>query len=263
MNIPFPGVDPYIEDQYYWPDFHQRFMTYWCDQLLDSLPDQYEARLEERVRLVDRELGTRLGTREPDVTIERKKQAKGSGTAVAIKPRVVQSPVVLELPEVDRHRESRINILHRPGRILIAVLELLSPDNKHGSGRVAYLEKRAQLLWQDPPIHLVELDMLLRGKRLPMKESLPPGDFFALVSRADSRPKSEVYSWGLREPLPAIPIPLKSPDPDLVSELVEVLHMTYERSRYERSVNYGKPLKLPLSEADRRWAVRQAKARRD
>ncbi len=263
MPSPFPGIDPFIEDQYYWPDFHHSFMTYWRDQLLDSLPDHYEARLEERVRLVDRESGKGLGTREPDVTIERKRRSKASTTAVAIKPSVMRGPVVLELPEMEQHRESRINVLHRPGRVLIAVLELLSPDNKHGSGRVAYLEKRAQLLWQDPPIHLVELDLLLRGKRLPMKEPLPPGDCFALVSRADRRPRAEVYAWGLRDPLPTIPIPLKSPDPDVVSGLNEILQLTYERSRYERSVNYEKPLKLPLSDADRRWAVKQTRGRGD
>ncbi len=38
MPSPFPGVDPFIEDQQFWPDFQQSFMTYWRDQLLELLP---------------------------------------------------------------------------------------------------------------------------------------------------------------------------------------------------------------------------------
>ena len=38
MPSPFPGIDPYLESQGYWPDFHQRFMTYCCDSLNDILP---------------------------------------------------------------------------------------------------------------------------------------------------------------------------------------------------------------------------------
>jgi hypothetical protein len=27
MKSPFPGVDPYIESQHYWPDFHATFFA--------------------------------------------------------------------------------------------------------------------------------------------------------------------------------------------------------------------------------------------
>ena len=68
MPSPFPGIDPYLESQGYWPDFHTRFMTYCCDALNDHLPDPYEARLGEQLRLVERR-EPQARTVYPDVTI--------------------------------------------------------------------------------------------------------------------------------------------------------------------------------------------------
>src|ERR1700688_4210324 len=49
MSGPFFGMDPFLESPAYWRDFHQRFITYWCDWLLDHLPDHYEVRIDERL----------------------------------------------------------------------------------------------------------------------------------------------------------------------------------------------------------------------
>ena len=51
MPSPFPGMDPYLEDPAFWSDFHSSFITYWRDALADLLPDNYDARLDERVVL--------------------------------------------------------------------------------------------------------------------------------------------------------------------------------------------------------------------
>ena len=37
MPSPFPGIDPYLESQGYWPDFHARFITYCRDALNEIL----------------------------------------------------------------------------------------------------------------------------------------------------------------------------------------------------------------------------------
>src|SRR4051794_31878726 len=49
MSGPFPGMDPFLESPAYWRDFHQSFITYWRDWLLDHLPDHYEVRIDERL----------------------------------------------------------------------------------------------------------------------------------------------------------------------------------------------------------------------
>jgi hypothetical protein len=45
-------MDPYLEDPAFWPDFHARFVNYWCEEVAAHLPDHYEARLDEQVNLV-------------------------------------------------------------------------------------------------------------------------------------------------------------------------------------------------------------------
>ena len=259
MPSPFPGMDPYLEDQGYWPDFHLRFMNYWCEAIADRLPENYEARLEERVRFVEL-LAGESELKVPDLSVEQRrpsvKPAPGSGGTLTLRP------VTLSLPVMQEVRESRVQILHRPGRTLVTVLELLSPGNKSSSGQGDYLAKRIEVLCHRPRIHLVELDLLAGGQRLPMRRPLPPGDYYALVSRGERRPKSEVYAWSVRRTLPAIPVPLKGPDVDLLVDLQAVFHITYERGRYDRSVDYDAPLALPLDAKDRRWAARLAKARK-
>src|SRR5438105_4181517 len=46
-------MDPYFEDPAVWQDFHQSFITYCRDYLLDRLPANSTARANEPVRLVE------------------------------------------------------------------------------------------------------------------------------------------------------------------------------------------------------------------
>ncbi len=75
MSSPFPGIDPYIEAQDYWQDFHTRFLTYACDAINDDLPSGYVAQLGERLRLV--EMPVRGQKRVPTGCHGRGRQASG------------------------------------------------------------------------------------------------------------------------------------------------------------------------------------------
>jgi hypothetical protein len=145
----------------------------------------------------------------------------------------------------------------KPGWICVTIIELLSPSNKAGTGYIDYEKKRLSLIHQ--PLHLVELDLLLAGNRLPMDAELPPGDYFAMVSRTERRPISDVYAWSIRLPLPTISIPLMAPDPDVQLDLGAVFATVYQRGRYERSIDYTVPLDLPLHPDDRAWAEHLAR----
>ncbi len=259
MPSPFPGVDPFIEDQQFWPDFHQRFMTYWCDELLDLLPDNYDARLEERIHQVEVSEEGGNGTRYPDIAVSRSKPSRrlrgtaGGGT-------LLLEPIAMAFPEYEEAREAYIRITHRPDNTLVAVLELLSPTNKTLSGFNEYLLKRSELYFQD--VHLVEVDLLIGGQRLPMRKKLPPADHYAIISRSDRRPKSDVFAWSLQERIPALPIPLRPPDPDVIIDLSQVFAMTYDRGRYRRVLDYSRRLELPLGSGNLRWAMKLAKPRK-
>ena len=128
------------------------------------------------------------------------------------------------------------------------MIEILSRSNKSGLGRGQYLQKRRELL--DQPVHLVEVDLLLGGKRLPMGGCLPAGDYYAFVSRAEKHVSSDVYAWSIRRPLPAIPIPLSLPDPGLSLDLAAVVARAYDQGRYHRLIQYADALDLPLCAAD-------------
>jgi hypothetical protein len=253
MANPFPGVDPYIESQGRWPDFHASFLTYLRDALLDRLPGHYEARIDEQFRLVEVPVSSR--PIEPDVAILRFERPEAGRSAAEAEAGVaVLEPVTIPLPEIVRveHTERRIEILRLPERSLVTVIEVLSPTNK-AQGREDYLRKRVAIHEQE--IHLVELDLLLAGQRLPMSEPLPPGDFYALVARADRRPDCDVYAWPIRRALPnALPIPLRAPDPDVPLDLAAVYATAHEKGRYARSLDYAAPLALPLAPEPRAWA---------
>jgi hypothetical protein len=237
-------MDPYLESPAYWRDFHQRFITYWCDWLADHLPDHYAVRIDERLSVAEEESGG-VDEVQPDLTIRERHLHELS----------VVEPVTLRVKYLEEAPEAYLRVLHRPDASLIAVLELLSPTDKQKPERVSYLEKRNELIREE--VHLVELDLLLGGSRLPMEDKLPAGDYYAFVSRGDRRPECEVYSWALREPLPAIRLPLKAPDPDVIFDLPGLFALAYQRGRYVRDLPYDAAPPVALSKENAVWVREQ------
>ena len=154
-------------------------------------------------------------------------------------------------PAVDIERHSYLEIRDRQRRQLVTVIELLSPSNKSsGPDRDQYLGKRERILASRT--HLVELDLLRGGPRLPL-EDLPACDYYAMVSRCNERPRVGLWPIGLRDRLPTIPIPLLPPDPDARLDLQAVLNHVYDAAGYEDYV-YANPPEPALGEADAAWA---------
>ena len=247
MPSRFPGVDPYLEAQGLWADFHSEFISAWRSALLDQLPAGYDARVGEHVYIVhDHDEPGKLII--PDVALEQLPDPADGGTAVAVQAGVGTHVVTLPIPyEV---RESYIEIRKHPERTLVAVLELLSPTNK-GPERASYLKKRDELLVAR--VHLVELDLLILGQRLPISGQLPPANYYAFVARGDARPQCRLHCWGVRNPLPTVGIPLAEPGREVPSDLGEVFRTAWQRGRYERVIDYSQPLQLPLHEQDLMW----------
>jgi hypothetical protein len=189
----------------------------------------------------------------PDVAVSR-----GSRTSrpAAAETTTVLEPVTIPHEYLEEVRETRVEILHRSDRSLVTVLDLLSPTNKVADGFHEYRNKRKAILTQK--IHLVELDLLIGGNRLPLLRPLPPGDYYALVSRVEKRPNYDVFAWTVRQPLPSLAIPLRAPDADIVLDLQAVLALTYQRGRYARALAYARPPLAPLDEPDLVWATQIA-----
>lgn len=254
MPSPFPGMDPYLEDPAFWEDFHDGFITYWRDFLNECLPDGYEARISERVTVVDEDAGHGKVV-VPDVAVLQNPSAtvrseRGGGLATL-------EPVTLPLVFVEETRTTYIEIRRIEDRRVVTVLELLSPSNKVGNARQIYLTKRNTLIHED--VHLFELDLLLGGRRIPLEGNLPPGDYYAFLSRADRRFDCDVYAWPLRRPLPTLPVPLRAPDPDVMIDFQALFTTTYDRGRYARSLAYDRPPAGLLNHPDRHWAEERAR----
>lgn len=264
MPSPFPGMDPYVEALGRWPSFHASFIARCADALNEALPENYIATIDERVQLESGgdEAGAsiaapavkRLG---PDVAISHSGSPgdrRGARSAAAtLEPHPVRNLV----DWLDEPTQKYIEVLGLPDHRLVTTIELLSPSNKRaGKDRTAYLAKRRDLLHRS--ISLVEIDLLLRGDRLPMLEPLPDGDYYAFVTRGDAPERCDVYAWEVRRPLPAIPVPLKSDDREVELNLASSFAETYDRGRYRALLRYDAPPQLPLRAEDQTWVIETA-----
>lgn len=259
MPSPFPGMDPYLEQSGAWGDFHLELISCLRSALRVQLPKNYNARIQERVTVIE-SLEVPPRSFEPDLIVGRQKGTSGSDEHRAGAALLEPVTVPLILPEDER--QHYIEIYDQPDQSLVAVVEVLSPTNKISRGREQYLLKRDAILRQD--VHLIELDLLACGQRLPTAEPYPQDDYYAFVARAERRPLCDVYHWGVRQPLPPFPVPLHSPDADVIVELQNVFADAFARGGYEERLHYNAPPRARLSQADRQWAAELAgAARRD
>jgi Protein of unknown function (DUF4058) len=244
---PFPGMDPYLEDPAFWEDFHSRLVPAIADFLLERLPDGYDAHLQERLHLVEAP-ALRTRSRLPDVAVDRDpntKEVANTGASVS-----TLEPISLPVAELHEMREAWVEILHLPERELVTAIEVLSPTNKSGDGYAEYCAKRRELYGRQ--VNLVEIDLLVGGRRLGFGRPLPEHDYFAFVTRS-GRNYSHADGWSLQDPLPTIPVPLKSPDPDVALDLAAVLADAYGRGRYDRRLRYSDPLLTPFPSDKVSW----------
>jgi Protein of unknown function (DUF4058) len=147
MASPFPGMDPYLEDEALWPAFHQELAKGLYQILLPQLVDRYRARVcQRRYRI------------EPGA----------------------------DVPATPAEREEHyVEIRERNNGGLITLVDLVSPANKTtAAGRDAYLETRRAAKAQG--INIVEIDVVLQGKPMLdySRDGLPEWDYAVTVSRS-------------------------------------------------------------------------------
>jgi hypothetical protein len=112
------------------------------------------------------------------------------------------------------------------------------------------LTKRSGLLRS--PVHFVEIDLLRGGRPLP-PEDRPGGPYSVVVSRAGMRPQADFWPFGLHDPLPTVPIPLKAADGDARLDLRAILDRVYDESGYGYFLYHHEP-DPPLIGEEERWA---------
>jgi hypothetical protein len=233
-------MDPYIEAQLR-DDFHADFVPVLRELLIPQVRPSYTVNIERYVYLVSEEDEV-IGHVGPDVSVLQHPHAWGDHGEATL---ATLEPAVLTLPMPRLVEQKFLTIRSRERRDVVTVVEVLSPWNKSpGDGCKEYLQKRSGYL--RAMVHIVEIDLLRGGQRLPTIEPLPDGDYFAFVGRWDRRPKLDVYHWLVHERLPVIPIPLKVGDPDVALDLQAAFERTYERGGYDYALDYDALIDPPL-----------------
>lgn len=251
MPSPFPGMDPYIEDSKIWPDFHNNLASEIQGRLNGVIQPRYVARLTSYVTYETIEITTARGVR-PDISvwhIPERKGAVAEATAV-ITPAPVESIVAVDIPT----RYASVEIYKVDKMQLVTAIEILSPVNKR-PGHEAYTEyhrKRRDLLRS--PVHLIELDLLRGGERMPLEKPVGASSYVIMVSHAEHRPRVKVWPLQLWDRLPVLPVPLLEPDPDVALDLGAAVAAVYERGGYASIIDYRQSPPLPhLADDEARW----------
>src|SRR5262245_61400895 len=127
MPSPFPGMDPFLEHPFYFPNLHSGFVYCMSESLQGNLPEPYFAVLNERLWV---EAAGRLIEPDVDVLARGKKKPKPSNGAVAVAEARTR-PIVIPILH-DERRETYLDIRTRTGdkERVVTTIEVLSLTNK-------------------------------------------------------------------------------------------------------------------------------------
>jgi hypothetical protein len=249
MPSPFPGMDPYLEGAE-WSSVHTELSAEIARQLAPKLRPKYVVRTTRRfVTEMVSEVAIVGSNIYPDISVvDTHRQgtiAPGTSATVSV-PLELATVIPAQIPLVT------VEIQDVARRQLITALEVLSPTNKRGQGYQEYLDKRGRILHSTA--HLIELDLLRQGQRVPMQQPLPPVPYFVFVSRAERRPIIEVWPIQLNMQLPIITVPLQAEDSEVTLDLGLALNTIYDTLNYDLIIDYTQPPQPPLERDESTWA---------
>jgi hypothetical protein len=255
-------MDPYIEAADLWEDFHNALVAEIKGIVADALPRGYVARTRTRSYTVARYGEQALA---PDLTVVLPASGTVSPSPTAGVPRAVAAPegepIELRAFIEEDFAENFIEIIGlQPERRLVTRIEVLSPSNKQrGSKGWRWYRRQRQALLLGRA-HLVEIDLLRGGTRMPMLDPLPDSPYYLLVAREERAPVCRAWPAYFDRPLPTIPVPLTRPDSDISVALQPLVEAIYQRGRYEGDINYTQPLTPPLSAEGAAWLGRHLRS---
>jgi hypothetical protein len=227
MPSPFPGMDPYLEEEKLWPTFHHHFIACLYQILLPGLVDRYRARIAQRHYVTEQALFTSIVREE--------------------------------------HHEEYIEIRQRTDGRLVTLVDAVGPMNKTSrTGRQAYMDKRREAKQMNSS--LVEIDLVLQGQPTLeySRDGLPDWDYAVTVTRSTQPERYEIYTATLQKRLPRFRLPLAADDRDTVLDLQAVFARCYDQGGFAGMIDYKRNLSLTLNDEDRHWIgelLRQQKLR--
>jgi len=247
MPSPFPGMDPYLEGSL-WTTLHFSLSAEIVRQLAPKVRPRYLVlpaewfvmEIPDSVTITAADIYPDVGVIKTPATTSGTSPKGVGGPEVALAPAPLRMATIM--PSAVPH--VIIEIRDTTNRQLVTVIEILSPTNKRSHGHEEYLAKRQRLLLSRA--HLLEIDLLRRGQRVPMQQPLPSAPYFVFLSRAEIRPMTEVWPIALNQPLPVAPVPLLPGDPDVPLDLQQAFTATYDLLGYDLAIDYTQPPEVPL-----------------
>jgi hypothetical protein len=244
MTMEYLGMNPYLEDPYFWHRFHTAFLVHLSDVLNAVLPAGYVAAAEQRLAILpdDRPRIADLALIEAPAA-----RPHASQRVAAVMERGAPDGIIAALDTEVYERYIEIRIGGRREKRIVTIIELLSPSNKTlGSiGRQEYLLKQQEILHADA--HLMEIDLLRFGAhtvaapllRLPPRDTW---DYIVSLHKWTDRFHFAFWLNQLSGPLPEVRIPLLPDDPDIVVDLQNVFDQVYRAGRYADEIDLSAPL---------------------
>jgi hypothetical protein len=249
-------MDPFIEACHLWEDFHHDLISGIKNALAPLLPKRYVVRTGERAYVALTEAnGVDEFRMQADVTVARRREGEQTtgpaASALLEAPDDASTPITMIASVRTEFREGFVEIREAHGdRQVITSIEVLSPSNKRfgSEGWFEYNRKRRSCL--SGMVNFVEIDLLRRGRRMPMDDEWPDSPYYVLVGRREKMPRCNVWRVYSTRPVPEVPIPLAPPDADIPLSLQPLIDAIYARSQYAPDIDYRQPLTGPLSPAE-------------
>lgn len=273
MPSPFPGMDPFLEDQAIFPDLHDSLIFCVREALTAQLPEPYYAAIANRawVEMTHRNI-------EPDVNVLRPRPSPpganggmvsgGGGVAVAVAEAVQTEPIAVHV-EMEERRQTFVEIYVQPGgERLVTTVEILSRSNKApgSKGREEYLKNQQEMLTSQ--VNLVEIDLLRGGTHttaIPFvyfQDPVGSPDYHVCIHRFDKPDDYFVYRMRLETRLPILAIPLLPGDPSVQIDLQPLLDRCYDVGSYRRRARYRDRTRIPpLKPEQAEWVDRILRAK--
>lgn len=216
MASPFPGMDPYLEEEKQWPVFQHHLIGCLYQAILPGLVDRYRARVGQRQYMTEQALFTSIIR--------------------------------------ENHEEELIEVRQRSDGRLVTLIEVISPGNKTTQeGRRAYLCKREEA--RLGRANLVEIDLVLQGQSVLDygRDGLPEWDFAVTVTRATQPERHEIYTATLQKRLPRFRLPLAPDDRDTVLDLQATFSRCYDQGDFGNTIDYEREPSVRLSDERKQW----------
>jgi hypothetical protein len=244
-------MDPYLERQPIWGDFHDGLIIAIRGALQPLLRPRYVALTQDRLYVVESERPVY-----PDVSVVRTSDRPRSASGTATLLEEVDAPAVFDLDR-EEIRQPLIHIIEpAAGNRIVTAIEVLSPDNKlPGPGRDSYLRKRDEF-WNSGT-NLVEIDLLRAGEPTvrvsPARLArLRPWHYLVAVTRHQPA-KQAVYPVLLQRRLPRVAIPLAADDSDVTLELQAAFTRCWDEGPYPELLHYESAPSGPFDPAELSW----------